>query len=73
MDFSGTVNYGSNNYGKSSNVEHLLRACSDLEYADKLYGITYGSEGFPVIFNNTINNLELVSTDHFIKIKLIYV
>ncbi|CAG9536904.1 unnamed protein product [Cercopithifilaria johnstoni] len=58
MDFNVTVNYGSNNHGNSINVEHLLRACSNLKNNDELYGITYDDERFPIIFNNSLNNLD---------------
>lgn len=58
IDFSVTVHYGSNSHGGINYIQHLLRACSDLEDDEKLYGITYDNERFSITINNTFVNLE---------------
>uniref|UniRef100_A0A915PW75 Uncharacterized protein n=1 Tax=Setaria digitata TaxID=48799 RepID=A0A915PW75_9BILA len=58
LDFSAVLNYGSNNYGKSNNIDHLLKACSKLKDGDKLYGITIERERFPSILGNVSIDLE---------------
>uniref|UniRef100_A0A0R3S5K2 DUF3591 domain-containing protein n=1 Tax=Elaeophora elaphi TaxID=1147741 RepID=A0A0R3S5K2_9BILA len=52
------MDYGFKDREKSTSIKHLLQTCSDLKYNDNLYGITYFSGHFPVIFSNTLDSLK---------------